>query len=170
MSCISDTLDSSSSFASGFDSPASSSVPTDALIFKIDVQKVRYLQLRILKTKEQKMWCFVALIAPCLLVLSFLFCGIKSQKSGRFGPVHGTCRASIFVRAKWHTDKHSGGNRLVCKDLILFLKNLNKTMSQCQATDAHAYHELQPSGGFHQDLWSGSLLHATFNSNIEMNE
>jgi hypothetical protein len=67
MSCISDTLDSSSSFASGFDSLASSFVPTAASIFKTDVQKVRYLQQRILKTKQQKLWCFVALIAPCLL-------------------------------------------------------------------------------------------------------
>jgi hypothetical protein len=40
-------------------------------------------------------------------------------------------------------------------------------MSQCQATDAQACHELQPSGGFHR---SGSSLHATFNSNIATNE
>lgn len=63
-------------------------------------------------------------------------------------------------------DKHTGGNRLMCNDLslayIYSLKNMNKTISQCQATVAQACDALQPSSdAFHQDCGPGPLLHAS---------
>jgi len=51
------------------------------------------------------------------------------------------------------------------------LKNMNKTISQCQATVAQACDALQASDAFHQDCGPGPLLHASScNSVIAMDK